>query len=271
MKITKTTYLHSFTFVVIILALVRCGIERDKYLPDYLTSDTASIDSTEMTMAEDTTGENFIPQEEQDQAPCQPSRVAMLKDDYTPHKIFSVSSFKTAFPDTNAVHLVPAMKYGVKIVKDREDAEKRKSELVYIASSPYYSVDNLRESIPYLVPRASVLLQDIGRAFYDSLFVKGIPFQQFIVTSALRTQEDVDNLRKHNRNASENSCHRYGTTFDICYNRYKAVQTKELPRREVRSDSLKWVLSEVLRDMRERGRCYVKYEVRQGCFHVTTR
>lgn len=42
-------------------------------------------------------------------------------------------------------------------------------------------------------------------------------------------------------------------------------------RREVRSDTLKWVLSEVLRDMREQGRCYIKYEVKQGCFHMTVR
>lgn len=37
----------------------------------------------------------------------------------------------------------------------------------------------------------------------------------------------------------------------------------------VRNDTLKWVLSEVLRDFREQGRCYVKYEVKQGCFHMT--
>ena len=43
------------------------------------------------------------------------------------------------------------------------------------------------------------------------------------------------------------------------------------PRRQVRNDTLKWVLAEVLRDMRESGRCYVKYEVKQGCFHITVR
>ena len=37
------------------------------------------------------------------------------------------------------------------------------------------------------------------------------------------------------------------------------------------NDTLKWVLSEVLRDMREEGRCYIKYEVKQGCFHMTVR
>jgi len=41
--------------------------------------------------------------------------------------------------------------------------------------------------------------------------------------------------------------------------------------REVRNDTLKWVLSEVLRDMRQNGRCYIKYEVKQGCFHLTVR
>jgi hypothetical protein len=42
-------------------------------------------------------------------------------------------------------------------------------------------------------------------------------------------------------------------------------------RRQVRNDTLKWVLSEVLRDMRESNRCYIKYEVKQGCFHMTVR
>ena len=42
-------------------------------------------------------------------------------------------------------------------------------------------------------------------------------------------------------------------------------------RRVVRNDTLKYVLSEVLRDMREQGRCYIKYEVKQGCFHMTVR
>jgi hypothetical protein len=39
----------------------------------------------------------------------------------------------------------------------------------------------------------------------------------------------------------------------------------------VRDDTLKWILSEVLRDQRELGRCYIKYEVKQGCFHMTVR
>jgi len=167
--------------------------------------------------------------------------------------------------------LVSARKYGVKPVQNRADAEKRKSELVYVGANPYFHVDKLRESIPYLVPRANILLQDIGKAFFDSLYVKGVPLHKIIVTSVLRSEEDVARLRRHNQNASDNSCHRFGTTFDICYNRYQTVQTDQNRRRAVTNDTLKWILSEVLRDMRQSKRCHIKYEVKQGCFHITAR
>jgi hypothetical protein len=181
------------------------------------------------------------------------------------HRIWSVPSYKAAFPDAQEVQIVAAEKWGVKPVKNREDAEKRKGELVYVGESPYYQTDRLNSSIPYLVPRAAALLQDIGQAFYDSLYVKGVPMNQLIVTSVLRSMDDVSRLMRHNPNATERSCHLYGTTFDICYNRYRPVE------RAVRNDTLKWVLSEVLRDKRQEGRCYIKYEVKQGCFHLTVR
>ena len=183
----------------------------------------------------------------------------------TPHRILSVPNYKATFPDSQSVQIVMAERWGVKPVRNREDAEARKKELVYIGESPYFHVDPLYSSIPYLVPRAAVLLQDIGAAFYDSLYVKGVPLNQLIVTSVLRSMDDVAKLQRRNGNATENSCHLYGTTFDICYNRYHPVG------REVRNDTLKWVLSEVLRDKRDEGRCYVKYEVKQGCFHMTVR
>ena len=186
------------------------------------------------------------------------------------NKIYSVPNFGKAFPDQNDVQLIAANKYGVKAVADRDDAEHRKSELVYVGSSPFYHVDKLNNSIPYLVPRAAELLQDIGKTFFDSLQTKQIPIHKVIVTSVLRSKADVAKLRSHNGNATENSCHLYGTTFDICYNRYKTVEDPEgLERRKVRNDTLKWVLSEVLNDMRQNHRCYIKYEVHQGCFHIT--
>ena len=246
MRLTKKTYLQGFTVVVLLLAAVRW------FFPQVAQSSNVErvVLNENSTMADST--------------------LHLTRS--TLHKIRSVPSYTEAFPDTNAVQLVAAQKWGVSPVKNREDAESRKRELVYIGSNPYFHVDPLYSSIPYLVPRAAVLLQDIGQAFFDSLYVKGVPMHKLIVTSVLRSEEDVVKLRRRNGNATEKSCHLYGTTFDICYNRYRTVENPNGPsRRMVRNDTLKWVLSEVLRDMREQKRCYIKYEVKQGCFHMTVR
>lgn len=260
MKITRTQYLHGFTVVTVLLALVRCVADSGLFhggdgASPAIVASAATADSAGVPVAANNAEVSAV-----SEAP-----------DFVPHRIYSVPSYKVAFPDSNDVQLQSARRYGVQPVQNRQDAEQRKAELVYAAANPFFHVDPLRESIPYLVPRACVLLQDIGRAFYDSLYIKGIPLHQVIVTSILRTEEDIVRLRRYNGNASDNSCHRFGTTFDICYNRYMTVQTAGLPRRQVRNDTLKWVLSEVLRDMRQSQRCYVKYEVKQGCFHITVR
>lgn len=184
-------------------------------------------------------------------------------------RIYSVSSYAQAFPDLQDVQYEAALRWGVKPVANRQEAEARKDELVFVGSNPYYSIDaRMNYSIPYLVPRAGDLLQKISRNFLDSLAMKGIPLHTLLVTSVLRTEEDVHRLRQTNTNASETSCHRFGTTFDISYNRFNVVGNAG---NAVGNDSLKWVLSEVLRDLREQEYCYVKHEVKQGCFHITVR
>lgn len=190
-----------------------------------------------------------------------------------PHPINGVYNYSKAFPDLQDVQIKAAKKNGVRPPRNREEAEKRKDELVYVGLSPYFHMDaGMKNSIPYLVPKASVLLNRIGRNFYDSLYVKGIPLHKIVVSSVLRSEEDVKHLTKTNVNASKESCHRYGTTFDICYTRFHTVSPPDGPaRRLVRDDTLKYVLSEVLRDLREQEQCYVKYEVKQSCFHVTVR
>ena len=203
-----------------------------------------------------------------------PSRFFNADGSEARRRIVSVPSYSEAFPDLQDVQIVAANKWGVSPVQNRSEAEGRKSELVYVGSNPYFFVEPLRQSIPYLVPRASVLLQDIGRNFFDSLQVKGLPLHKIVVTSVLRSKDDVARLRRGNVNATENSCHMYGTTFDIAYNRYLRVEETDSAYRKDRTAGdvrLKQVLSEVLNDLRKQGRCYVKYEVKQGCFHATVR
>lgn len=272
-NISPKRYLQGFGVAVVLLAMLRCAY------PEIASAPVADMVADADTVATDTSAAVRV-MSAADMAPApsegarpigRPSR--FFNADGTPvkNRIYSVPHFGNTFPDQNDVQLVAATRYGVKAVADRADAERRKAELVYVGSNPFYCIDSrMRSSIPYLVPRAAILLQDIGRNFFDSLQTKQIPLHKIIVTSVLRSKADVENLRKRNGNATVNSCHLYGTTFDICYNRYRTVEDPDGPRRrQVRNDSLKWVLSEVLRDMREQKRCLVKYEVKQGCFHIT--
>ena len=189
------------------------------------------------------------------------------------HPVRSVPSYAACFPDVQDVQIVAAKRWGVKPVRNRVEAEHRREQLVYVGANPLYCIDKgMRHSIPYLVPRAANLLSLIGRSYMDSLYIKGVPLHRIIVSSVLRTEEDVARLQRGNGNATTQSCHLFGTTFDVCYNRFSTVSPPGEPeRRAVQNDTLKWVLSEVLRDIREQGRCYIKYEVKQGCFHITVK
>ena len=280
-----------FAAIVILLALVRLifpsvaaprvaagEIQNDSTLVEPVAEEaetkTVETKQAEKEIAEEKLAakEDPLPASTEPIPLSKPSKFFNADGTLVKHRILSVPSYKEAFPDSQSVQYASARRWGVESVQNRQEAESRKRELVFVGSNPYFFVDKMNRSIPYLVPRAAVLLNDIGRAFFDSLQMKQVPLHKVIVTSVLRTKDDVEKLRNYNKNATENSCHLYGTTFDICYNRYKTVQDPDGPkRRQVQNDTLKWVLSEVLNDMRRNGRCYVKYEVKQGCYHITVR
>ncbi len=195
---------------------------------------------------------------------------SMIMND--PHNVKGVISYKRSFPDLNDTHMKAAKSLGIRPVKSREEAARRTGKLEQIASCETYHLDSLTHSVPYLVPKASDLLQRIGQNFLDSLSAKGLNPNKIIVTSVLRTQDDVKRLRRVNLNASANSTHCYGTTFDVSWKRFKKIDELDgRPYQDVSSDTLKLVLSEVLRDLRRDEQCYVKYELKQGCFHITAR
>lgn len=239
-RLKKNYYIAVFCTTVGILGLVR-------WIRDY-SSDSSSVSCNETSLTT-----------------CRPPVGK-------PHPIYSVSSFRKTFNDLQSTQIVSAQKWGVTPVKNRKMAEQRKDVLIYIGSNPFFKIDpEMSSSIPFLVPRAASALETISRNFIDSLHAKGIPFHKLLVSSALRTNEDVEKLRRTNVNASPESCHRYGTTFDIPYNRYYTVSPPSSTRRSVQNDTLKWVLAEVLRDARRDGLCHVKYEIKQGCFHITVK
>ena len=182
--------------------------------------------------------------------------------------------YATLFNDQNGIQLKSARKFGIKqTLKNRDEADDVKDSLVHIKSNSNYNIATLTHSIPYLTEGAAGLLDMIGKNFLDSLESKGLNPNKIIVTSVLRTQEDIKKLQESgNPNAVNNSAHCYATTFDITYARFDKIKFKNLRLCEsVKPELLKKVLGEVLRDLRKQNKCYVKYEIRQKCFHITTR
>ena len=179
-----------------------------------------------------------------------------------------IGSFRRDFDDLNPVQLEAAQSLGITPAECRDDL-LRTDRLVPLKETPALKLDDLTHSVPLMVPEAVRLAQEIGAAFRYQLEVDGQPLYRPIVTSVTRTAEDMDKLRQRNGNASLNSTHCYGTTLDISWQRYDKVNPEDP--RTIEPEELKHLLARVLRAFHEDGRCYVKHERRQACFHITVR
>ena len=179
-------------------------------------------------------------------------------------------SYKQKFNDLQSKQHDVASRIGLpRPPKNRDDAASISSKLVEVVTGPNYIVDELTHSVPYLIPSAKCELDSIGAEWADILQRNGLPHYRFYVTSILRTQEDVQALQKSgNVNSTTQSCHCYGTTFDLAYLRYdKVTKTRDY----MIDDNLKLVLGQTLLNHQRAGKIYVKYESKQSCFHITVR
>lgn len=182
-------------------------------------------------------------------------------------KVRNIGNLRKVFCDLNDTHLIAATSIGINPINDLRSAFNIKEPIQKIITCEYYHVDSLTYSLPYLIPRAANLLADIGKGFSDTIMARGGKKYKIRVTSILRTEGSVAKLRRVNRNASEASAHQFGTTFDISYSKFMCCDSSYV----IRQEDLKNILGEVLNNLRNDGRCFVKYEVKQGCFHITAR
>lgn len=181
---------------------------------------------------------------------------------------YSVGKLGEVFNDSNQLQLSVAERIGIEPVSSLKKAYHTRRPIVKMESCEDFKIDSLTHSLPYLVPEAAALLHDIGREFGDTIVSRGGDRRnRMVVTSLLRTPEQVASLTKRNRNAVDNSTHMYATTFDISWAKFDCPDSvKSEP-----SDALKGILAEVLYNLRNQGRCYVKYERKSPCFHITVR
>jgi hypothetical protein len=178
------------------------------------------------------------------------------------------ASLGRTFNDSNHVHLSAAVLSGILPISDTRTAWQHGRGLVAVRSCKDFYVDRLSHSYPYLTRSGAILLHEIGRRFNDSLAARGGGAYRIKVTSLLRTGHTVGRLRRVNRNATATSAHQYGATFDISYSKF-ICDDSTATRRSF--EDLKNLLAEIVDGLRDEGRCFVKHERRQACFHITAR
>ena len=181
-------------------------------------------------------------------------------------KINNIGHLREVFNDSNRYHYEYAEKLGINPIHSLHDAYFATRPLVHVMTCEDYVVDSLTHSMPYLVPEGAALLSKIGRNFIDSLASRGADGYRIKVTSLLRTPAHVKRLRRINVNSTDSSTHQFGTTFDISWSNFVVSDSS----RTINEGDLKNLLAEVLLDLRNEGRCLVKYEHKTCCFHITT-
>ena len=265
-------FIACFLIAVLVLGLVRLAFD-----PGHQKYETVVENSSDMVAKANVKDEvvEAAPAEEVDTKETGSTRMGDRQWPYFVNQPIKSYVHDKDFGDGNELQLTAARKNGIDVaIPTREEAQKLvdQGKLVWVGGSPLFYLDDLHHSMPYLVPKAYRLLNRIGINFIDSLQSKGITPHKIIVTSVLRSNEDVSRLKRQNGNAVSESAHVFATTFDISYTKYDEMADDPMKVHDAnREITMKRALGEVLRDLRYEGRCFVKYEVKQGCFHITVR
>lgn len=160
--------------------------------------------------------------------------------------------YKTTFDDIQEVQIESATRHGITPLQTASELMPlvESGRLMTVGNDSNY---DCQADYPYLVPIAADLLEEVRKRYQE----KEGEAKQLRLTGCLRTVDSVKGLKRWNPNSVENSCHLYGTTFDLSYSKMTPEERK--------------TLGQVLYELQQGGYCYVKYERKQPCFHVTVR
>jgi hypothetical protein len=196
----------------------------------------------------------------------------------------------------NAEQLAVARRLGIAPATPRAELDRllRDGRLVRIAdSTELWVVRELDHSTPYLTPDAAALLREMAERFQAELARLRIPRYRLEVTSALRSADDQERLRRVNPNAATSvSTHQFATTFDVAYSAFapplEPIVDPSIPELPWLEDHLEWVagaaaetvaarrsrelmaiLGRVLLALQNDGRVMVTLERLQPVYHLT--
>jgi len=201
--------------------------------------------------------------------------IPLLMRDHSSSQATEVGKVSVAkYKDLNARHLKHAKANGIKPFSSDADVLEgvkeliREGELEKLEDNQYYMVDNLTHSHPYLTPETIELLDLIGERFQEKLKDNNIEIYHFRITSVLRTKESQKRLSRSNINATSDSSHLYGTTFDISWKNlirkgWFGKQTTVAHGPAIR------LLSQTIGELKKEGKLVVVTEFKEACFHIT--
>lgn len=165
------------------------------------------------------------------------------------------------FPDGIATHEKAYYSEGITPKNTLEELYQleRTGKLVRIKDGNKYFVDELEHSAPLLLPEAAKFIDVLVQHYEEECEKRGLTYHSFKITSLTRSRESVDDLKKENPAAIKNSAHLKGKTFDVSYTDFAGHQAE--------LDAFVAAVS----DLRKGNKCFVKYEERRGCLHITVR
>jgi hypothetical protein len=190
-------------------------------------------------------------------------------------------------------HIKAAVKFGIPPIRDNEetDALYKSGKLIKVESGAdkQFYFYNVRDDYRYLTPDAAAGLDLLADRFQKNIQKRILsPIVKIAVSSAVRPADYQKGLTRKNFNASIESTHCYGTSFDIFYDDYyvtlpeptsdnsTAKKIEETLRRRfgfLIGDALRRefhsVLMETLIELQEEGIIYAILEKKQRCYHVT--
>ncbi len=194
----------------------------------------------------------------------------------------------------NDQHVARARALGVRAVnREATDSLVATGSLVPLEDSTHHWIVRRGTSPAYVVPHLRTLLEVLGERFQERLAAMGLPPYRLEVTSALRTSQRQERLRRSNGNAAAGtSSHEFGTTVDLSYAAFAppadmpeelltGVPTEFAPHLERfvdlalesvsarKSRELGAIFSQVLREAQAEGLALVIYERQQTVYHLT--
>jgi hypothetical protein len=191
-------------------------------------------------------------------------------------------------------HVAEARRVGVRVGTEQElESLVATGRLVRLPDSTQHFIVRERTSPAYVVPAMQALLETLGARFQARLAELELPPYRIEVTSALRTSDRQERLRRSNSNAATGvSSHEFGATVDLSYAAFAppaerplvyASATPEPLRPHLerlvdlalesvsarKSRELGKIFSAVLAEAQAEGLALVIYERQQTIYHVT--